>query len=86
MSEEISDHLHRHALVEKVLRRRMPQRMGSPLPGDDAETNQAISDHFSQSAPIEWPDRRTHREEECTPEARWSDFADVAENSLTDSA
>ena len=85
MTEKVSDHLHRHALIEKMLGRRMPQRMCSPLPGDDAETNETISDDFSQSAPIERPDRRAHREENCAPEARGPNFADVAEDGLTDS-
>jgi hypothetical protein len=44
--EKVPDHLHRHALVKKMLRRRMPQRMGSPLPGDNAERSQAVADDF----------------------------------------
>jgi hypothetical protein len=64
----------------------MPQGMGSPLPGDDAEASQAISDDFSQGAAIERPDRRAHREEKRAPEARWPDFTDVAENGVSDPA
>jgi hypothetical protein len=44
--EKVPDHLHRHALVKKMLGRRMPQRMGSPLPGDNAKSSQAVSDDF----------------------------------------
>ena len=84
MSKKVPDHFHRHALVEKMLGRGMPQRMRSPFPGDDAETSQAISDNFSQNAPIKRPDRGARREEEGAPEARWPDFADVAENGVSD--
>ena len=42
MPEEVADHLHRHALVEKVLGGGMPQCMRSPAPGDDAEGAQAV--------------------------------------------
>jgi hypothetical protein len=82
MPKKIADELHRHALVQKMLGRCMPQCMRSPLPGDDAEAHQAVFDNFSQRAPVERPDWRARCEEERTTEARWPDFTDVAENGI----
>ena len=84
MSEKVADHLHRHALVEKMLGGRMPQRMCSPLPGDDADARQTISDDFPQGAPAERSDRRAHREEKRASEAGRADFPYVAENGVSD--
>lgn len=86
MPEKVSDDLHRHALIQKVLSCRMPQGVGSPLPGDDAESGQAVADDFAQNTPIEWPDRRAHREEHRAPKTRRPDFTNIAKKGVTDTS
>ena len=82
--EKVPDHLHRHALIQKMLGRGMPQGMRAASAGDDADACQAITDDLAEGLSAERPDGRVRCEEEAAPEARRPDFPYVAENGIAD--
>ena len=59
VTEKVADHLHRHALVQKVLGGGMPQSMRPSPAGDDADACEAIVHDLAQRLSVERSDGRT---------------------------
>lgn len=82
MPKEVADHLHRHALIEKVLGGGMPQGVRSPAPGDDAEGAQAPSEHPAQRPPGERSERRQEGDEQRAVGFLGTDILEIPKDGL----
>ena len=86
MAEIIADLLHRQALVEEVLRRRVAKRVRTAALADDPEAVEAAADNVPDRAPGHRSNRGIERQEQRSVRASGTNFANVAKDGLADAA
>ena len=84
MPEKVPDHLHRHALIQKMLGCSVPQGMRTSSTGDDANGCETITDDLAKGLSANRSDGRMRCEEEAAPETGRTGFPYVAQNGVAD--
>ena len=82
MPEKVSDHLHRHALIQKMLGSGLPQGMFAPSADDDVYSCETITDDLAERLSANGSNGRMRCEEEAAPEAGWTGLPYVAQNGI----
>ena len=84
MPEKVSNDLHRHALIQKMLGRSMTQGMWTASASDDAYSRETIMDDLAEGLSANRSDGRMRCEEEAATEASRTGFPYVAQNGIAD--